>query len=263
MNASTTVVHAGKKTCHPTLVLDIPHAGRIYPVDYTYICTKVSLQRTEDRFADLLFESLLPMASASVIANFSRTYFDINRSPFIYPGPVIRTKCVDGSTIYKEEPSKEQYYQRLEDCLVPYMDSLRKSVQDVLLQHGHVIHLNLHTFCSYRIDKYSGVREKHPFQIYIGDGNGTTCSDFVTDAFICGFRDAGFSVSLNGPFPGGYIVREVGNPSKRIHSLQIEVMRDVYLKDDLHLDSKKLKTAQQKINTAVSSCLSDLSQVIS
>ena len=49
---------------------------------------------------------------------------------------------------------------------------------------------------------------------------------------ITPFRELGYSVSVNDPFKGADSIRRHGNPADGVNSLQIEMVKGLYMQDD-------------------------------
>jgi N-formylglutamate deformylase len=62
-----------------------------------------------------------------------------------------------------------------------------------------------------------------------GDRVGTSCSPRLSAAVTEHFRGAGFSVAMNDPYRGGFITQHHGRPQDRVHAIQIEMRRDLYM----------------------------------
>jgi N-formylglutamate deformylase len=70
----------------------------------------------------------------------------------------------------------------------------------------------------------------HPrAEIVPGNRDGTSCSDRLSRAVETHFRSAGYSVSFNDPYKGGFITTHHGRPTDGVHAIQIEVRRDLYM----------------------------------
>ena len=46
------------------------------------------------------------------------------------------------------------------------------------------------------------------------------------------FERAGLTVAANDPYKGGFITTHHGRPADRIHAIQIELRRDLYMNED-------------------------------
>ena len=65
--------------------------------------------------------------------------------------------------------------------------------------------------------------------LILGDRFGVACERWLIDAATEIFTAAGFVVARNAPFAGGYITQTYGRPQARVHALQIEVDRSLYM----------------------------------
>ena len=65
-----------------------------------------------------------------------------------------------------------------------------------------------------------------------GDRDGTSCAPALTAHVTRHFEAAGLSVAANDPYKGGFVTAHHGQPADRIHAIQIEVRRDLYMDED-------------------------------
>ena len=65
-----------------------------------------------------------------------------------------------------------------------------------------------------------------------GDRDGTSCSPALLAAVTRHFEAAGLRVAANDPYKGGFITAHHGRPAERIHAIQIELRRDLYMDED-------------------------------
>ena len=65
-----------------------------------------------------------------------------------------------------------------------------------------------------------------------GDRDGTSCSPALTAHVTAHFQAAGLRVVPNDPYKGGFITTHHGRPADRIHAIQIELRRDLYMNED-------------------------------
>ena len=99
----------------------------------------------------------------------------------------------------------------------------------------------------------------------LGDRGGETCAPVVIETVETSLKGMGFKVTRNAPYSGGFTTRHYGVPATRIHVLQIEINRAIYMdektvtrgpglpeltrnidhliEDLIHLDWEALKTS--------------------
>ena len=63
----------------------------------------------------------------------------------------------------------------------------------------------------------------------LGDRHGTTCTRALTELVADYLNRLGYRVTVNEPYAGVEIVRRYGQPHRGIHSLQLEINRDLYM----------------------------------
>ena len=64
-----------------------------------------------------------------------------------------------------------------------------------------------------------------------GQSRGKSCAPALTDAVRGHFERNGFTVRANDPYKGGFITAHHGRPANRIHAIQIEMRRDLYMNE--------------------------------
>jgi N-formylglutamate amidohydrolase len=69
----------------------------------------------------------------------------------------------------------------------------------------------------------------------IGDRFGTSASASLTETAISLLTGMGYTVAHNKPYAGGYITEHYGRPAHKLHALQIEVNRSLYM-DEARLE---------------------------
>jgi len=65
-----------------------------------------------------------------------------------------------------------------------------------------------------------------------GDRDGTSCAPALMAHVTRHFEAAGLRVAPNDPYKGGFITTHHGRPADRIHAIQIELRRDLYMNED-------------------------------
>jgi N-formylglutamate amidohydrolase len=73
----------------------------------------------------------------------------------------------------------------------------------------------------------SGVRP----DFIIGDRFGASISGMVVEHAIALLSGMGYTVAHNKPYAGGFITEHYGRPARRMHALQIEINRGLYMNE--------------------------------
>lgn len=220
-----------------------PHSGRMYPASFARATRldPITLRKSEDAFVDELFETVTELGAPLVAARFPRAYVDVNRAPneldpqmFDAPvdpraGPrtarvaaglgVIPRIVRDGVEIYGTRlPAGEANF-RIERFYRPYHTALAKLVTAARAEFGVAI----------VIDCHSMPPPAKGQDIVLGDCHGEAASPALSAQAQRLLAELGFSVARNAPYAGGYTTSLYGRPHERIHAIQIEVSRALYL----------------------------------
>jgi len=234
------------------LVFASPHSGRHYPPDFVAASRldRLSLRRSEDGFVDEIFACAPRMGAPLLRANFPRAYVDANREPFeldprmfVDPLPAyantrsprvaaglgtIARVVANGADIYRDKLAFSEALRRIRNYYWPYHAALRELLDDTKTRFGGAILVDCHSMPSIGgpMDRDAGHRR---VDFVLGDCHGTACSPEVTAAAERTLAGLGYHVTRNAPYSGGFVTRHYGRPENRIHALQIEVNRALYM----------------------------------
>lgn len=238
---------AGKQV---PVVFDSPHSGTSYPVDFQFICPLGLLRQAEDTYVDELFTAAPEMGATLLCALFPRSYIDVNRAfddidPGIlsgpWPGPLnpteksvlgmglVRTLCRPGMPLYDGRLSPAQVLERIERYWRPYHEQLAQAMDRMHRRFGAVWHVNCHSMPSIAVgtDGY-----ETPVDFVLGDRDGTTCDPAFTRMVADTLRGMGYRVRINDPYKGVELVRRYSSPQRGLHSLQLEIDRQLYMNEE-------------------------------
>ncbi len=230
-------------------VVGVPHAGRQYPRSFIEQArlSPQALRRSEDAFVDLLAGKVPDLGVPLLIAQFPRAYLDANREPYeldprMFDGrlpPFVNTRSMrvagglgtiprivgDGQDIYPRRIPASEALNRIETLYKPYHAALRALIARTRMRFGLCVHVDLHSMPSTGLEREGAGRP----DIILGDRFGTSAALGIVDHAEEALRSAGFSVSRNRPYAGGYITEHYGQPRTHIHALQIEINRGLYM----------------------------------
>ncbi len=230
-------------------VFNSPHSGSHYPERFL-AQTKLDameIRRSEDSFVDELFGAAVPLGAPMLAANFPRAYLDVNREPWeldprMFTEPVpsfanIRSARVagglgtvpklvgEGLDIYAARLPLAEAVGRIESIYKPYHDTLKRLLTGTHARFGYAVLIDCHSMpANIRIGE-NGVRP----DFIIGDRFGTSAARALTDTAISVLLSLGYSVAHNKPYAGGFITEHYGRPARRLHALQVEVNRGLYM----------------------------------
>lgn len=221
------------------LVFGSPHSGAIYPDDMGAAAdlSISSLRSAEDALmAQLVADG--PRHGAPLIAGrFGRAYVDLNRDPEeLDPalvegaqGPagaktaagygVLPRLSGDGRPLYDRRLTAQEARRRIDTAHRPYHQALGELMQAARARHGRAVLIDWHSMPT----RAAGV------EVVLGDRHGSACRARLTRRLRDLFQAAGWRVSLNLPYAGGWSTQVWGRPEEGFEAIQIEISRGLYL----------------------------------
>lgn len=239
------------------LVLDSPHSGTFYPLDFGFACDLAQLRRAEDTHVEKLYSFAPELGCAWIEAHFPRSYLDANRNltevdpdmlngawpyalemsdPFVLSkrrlGKGLIWRATDeGEPLYARQLSVQEVERRIDLCWQPYHAAVKAAIDAAHALHGYSLHINCHSMpevAGSHATDFPGI--KHP-DFVLGNRDHSTSNEatllFIQDQLT----HMGHSVSLNHPYKGVELVRRYGEPAQHRHSVQIEINRALYMNE--------------------------------
>jgi len=244
------IVHAPTGTLLP-LVLDSPHSGDVYPVDFDHAPSRMDVRPAEDTHVAQLWRGAIAHGATLIEATFPRAYIDPNRSTADidlalfgdderWPHPVAASRKTvqgiglvwrlarHGVPMYARPLSVAEVTRRIDAYWRPYHAALAAAIDARHRAFGVVWHINCHSMPAVG-DALADDPGRARADIVLGDRDSTTCSAAFTGFAGDAFAARGYRVAVNDPYKGVEIVRLHGHPHKARHSLQIEINRRLYM----------------------------------
>jgi len=240
-------VRLGPPAAASPVVLSVPHAGRDYSpllLDASRL-TRRQLESLEDRYVDRLVEPALGTGATAIIARRPRAEIDLNRDErevdpaLINPPPparavlptartrgglgLIPARVAGAGPIWHRPIDGSELHRRITRIHRPYHAALAEALESARDRFGVAILIDCHSMPP-RIERKGGQAE-----IIFGDLHGTTIAEDLLAAAVQAARLAGFRTACNAPYAGGYITARHGRPASRVHAVQIEIDRSLYL----------------------------------
>jgi N-formylglutamate amidohydrolase len=235
------------------LMFDSPHSGTIYPDDFRHVAPHQALRKAEDTYVDELYGAAPDQDCVLLAALFPRSYVDPNRNILdqdqdLLNGPwpeplspssrslsgrgLIWSGYPPGLPLYDRKLPVDEVRQRIERYHAPYHASLQRELNAVHRTFGVVWHVNCHSMPSVSTDMSpEGPGVVRP-DITLGDRDGTTCAPAFTAFVRDYFAGRGYSVTINDPYKGAYLLSAYSNPDEARHSLMIELNRRLYMDEE-------------------------------
>ena len=254
---------------HPRvpLVFSSAHSGRDFPEGFAPAVALTDLIGFEDRFVDDLIADAPRYGVVNILANFPRAYIDPNRAPDDLDDQVIEESWTgtrrptlqsargiglifrqlqDGKAIYDRPLTHAELDHRLQRYWQPFHDQLDAVLDATHIARGGVWHVDWHSM--------------RPVGDALAPDPGAIRPDFVVSdldgassgqdfrVHVAGVLERlGYSVAINDPFRGGYIISRAGAPGTNRHSLQVEINRKLYLDPDTLARSRGFAPLRQDL----------------
>jgi len=219
-------------------VLSIPHCGTAFPGELSghFDPELAAAPDDTDWHLDRLYDFASELGVTVIHARYSRWVIDLNRDPDGTPlyddGRAITELCptrdFEERPIYSKrelEPDNEEKDRRIREYYRPYHDRIDSIVADLKDKFPNVVFWDGHSIRR-RVPSIS----PDPFpDLILGDNDGKSASREIIDSAVEALSSGGYEFSHNSPFMGGYLTRSKGNPSDRVHALQLEMSKDLYM----------------------------------
>ena len=233
------------------VVFALPHSGRDYGVSFLNqsILDQLSIRSSEDAFLDHLIVGIEKYGSPKIIANAPRAFIDLNRStdeldpalisgiknniknPRISSGLGVIPRVVShGKEIYRGKLSFEQAQSRIKYYWKPYHTDLSNLLQRSQSVFGQSLLIDIHSMPHEAVSTQSSFIK--PPEIVVGDRFGMSSDPEFTNLVISILKQHEFRVAKNTPFAGAFITKHHGKVKKRIHALQLEIDRSLYMDEE-------------------------------
>lgn len=187
-----------------------------------------------------------------VAACFPRTFLDANREPFELDPAMFRTElpdyvnrgslrvqaglgtvhryAADGSEIYPAPLEFGEVLLRIEQFYLPFHAQLERLIRATVRRFGLCVLLDCHSMPSSVAPERAPVDGRLDF--VLGDLNGASCDPKIIDRAHAILARRGWSGRRNDPYAGAFITRHYGHPDRRVHVLQLELSRALYMDED-------------------------------
>lgn len=228
------------------LIVEVPHAG--LRVDAEALATLAAPAYCLAQDADLYVDELVchaPDEGATLIAaTLSRYVVDLNRSERdldppavegVSPGPtasphgLVWHRSTGGLPALRAPLSRAEYERRLAEIYRPYHAALAGLIAEKRERFGYAVLLSAHSMPS--VGRDHGGRETERADVVPGTRGRTTAAAVFIDEIDRAAAQHGLGVRHDDPYRGGFTTAYYGDPRGRVHALQIEVSRRLYMNE--------------------------------
>lgn len=251
-----------------------PHSGADYPPEFVAASRldSLTLRKSEDSFVDEIFAAAPGHGAPLLRAFFPRAFLDPNREPFeLDPemfadqlpsyinshsarvmagiGTIARV-VTSGEIIYKDKLKFAEAADRINTYYRPYHRELQKLIEQTRERFGFCLLIDCHSMPSVGgpIDRDPGARRA---DFVLGDCFGTSCTQELTDKAEAVLRGMGYQVVRNNPYSGGYTTVHYGRPAAKVHALQIEINRALYMDETKIEPTPQMAELAERMGTLI------------
>ena len=229
------------------LVLEIPHAGTVLPVEVRdkLAAAPSAVQRDADAYVDELFAGASARGATVLVSELSRYVVDLNRNETdvdgetvtgapatqgSHPRGVVWRETAEGQPSLRRPLTRVEFEDRLARYYRPYHRALEAEILQLREAFGCVVLLAAHSMPSR--DRGSVYGQEQRADVVPGTRGRTTASAKLIDLVDAHFRDAGLVVRHDDPYKGGYTTQHYGRPKEGFHAIQIELSRGLYMDEE-------------------------------
>lgn len=232
MTHDTYTLHRG----NTPLLISLPHVGTAIPDALRAdLVERAGDVEDTDWHLDQLYGFARARGASLLVPRYSRYVIDLNRPPEntpMYAGvnntELCPTRFFTGEALYRDgcEPTPEQIAQRREAYWRPYHAALAAELARVKSLHGHAVLFDGHSIKS----ELPWLFEGRLPDLNLGTVGGISCDPSLRQALM-GLLNVQrhFSHVVDARFRGGYITRHYGQPSERVHAVQLEMCWCCYM----------------------------------
>ncbi len=227
------------------VVVEVPHAG--LAIDPPALATLVAPARAVGQDADLYVDALYADAPAEgatlLVAHVSRYVCDLNRAADDVdhltvegangrPSPhgLVWRATTENLPALKEALPRRELDRRLRAIYEPYHAELRRLLEHKVARFGHAVLLCAHSMPSRGRAGHADPGRPRA-DVVPGSRGQTTAARAVIAVPDELARDRGWTVAHDDPYKGGFSTGKYGNPRARMHAVQIELSRRLYMNE--------------------------------
>ncbi|MEA5444485.1 N-formylglutamate amidohydrolase [Gammaproteobacteria bacterium AB-CW1] len=217
------------------VVVSIPHTGTRVPEGISRFFASDDLHElpNTDWHLHELYDFLPELGITTIHAVYNRFVVDLNRPPEnrpLYPGRfetgLVPLHTFHGEPVWTHEPDEDEVERRRQLYHAPYHEQLQKLLEQTREEFGRAVLIDAHSIMS----SPTRINDELLKDIYLGDGEGVSCDEWLIGGLEAGFEAAGLRVARNYPFKGGYITRHYG-AMEQVDAVQIEMAQRVYMNE--------------------------------
>ena len=261
------------------LVLSSPHSGKMFPEEFLAHSrlSEKELRSSEDCFVD---ELVMPASDAGIpliAMNLPRTFVDVSRDKielddsmyFNHPSPqtgigsrrcrvglgVIHRAVAQTNSSYDGLISYDEVQERIKNVYDVYHKRLKQLVDKCYKKFGLCVLVDCHSMPA----QICGImNEKKPIDFSLGTLFDESCPTDISSQLAQSLENYAYRVEFNRPYSGGFITFNYCQPRKNIYTLQIEMNRSLYMRENVYKKNPQF----QKVSAQISDSLVSLGKFL-
>ena len=138
---------------------------------------------------------------------------------------LIAMKDASGNSIYEKKIDWSEVKFRIDNYYIPWHKALKNEISMFLNKFKRVLIIDMHSMPSEKI------YNNELADFVIGNNFGKSSSEVSIRILSRLIKSYGYSVSINNPYPGGYITKNYSSIDKNIQCIQLEIKKSLYMNE--------------------------------
>jgi N-formylglutamate amidohydrolase len=231
------------------LLVDVSRSGREYPKEYRSPLPFTTVHDNVSMYVEDLWGGAPAVGATLLYCSFPNTWIDVNRheldmDPAIVDGewPValkptartleglglIKTKARYGEPFQEGRLSIAAIDERLNRYYRPYHAELKRIADDLYGRFGRLTQISCHCMSAVGAPTHPDAGQPRA-DFCVSDLKGVSASKEAMARVVDTLKSYGYSVSVNAPYVGNELIRRIGNPARRIDSIQVEINKKLFM----------------------------------
>lgn len=253
------------------VVFDVSRSGREYPANFRSPMAFSELHDNVSMYMDEYYFPAPDYGATLLYASFPHMYIDANRAPddidpTVIDGEwplalhqsgagkrglgLIKTTSRYGNPVQERPLPVAEIEGRITDYWNPYHRELSRVILEKRAKFGLAVQISCHCMSAVGMPTHPDPGEERA-DFCIGDMDGMTASAEYRDLLVGGFKDAGYSVSVNKPYNGGVLMSRNADPANNIHSLMIETNKRLFMDINTFKENSQAFATRQVIEDVI------------
>jgi len=231
------------------LLVDVSRSGREYPKEYRSPLPFTTVHDNVSMYVEDLWGGA-PGAGATLLYGlFPNTWIDVNRSetdldPSVIDGEwptelkptartleglgLIKTKARYGEPFQERKLTIAEIEERLNRYYRPYHGELKRLADALHARYGVLRQISCHCMSAVGAPTHPDAGKQRA-DFCVSDLRGETASKESMELVVETLKSYGYSVSVNDPYIGNELIRRIGDPSRGIDSIQVEINKKLFM----------------------------------